>query len=165
MKNNCDGCDVPLQPTAELYVRPYDCTFCPRCAESRQNSSPNFGGEFRVLPRREISENLTHNSQSSDATKRGWLVFALSCAVWTVVAFAGTLTIYHLYRSTESPMRFVTTMGWEFSQILTYAPLTPFVFAFATKFPILREKWAKDTALYLAAGLAFSVAHIALRTA
>jgi signal transduction histidine kinase len=80
-----------------------------------------------------------------------------------VIAFVGTLTIYKLYRTTDSPMRFMTTLEWELCQILTYVPLTPFTFDFATRFPIRRENWIKRCLLYLAAGVAFAIAHIALR--
>ncbi len=164
MKNNCEACDLPLKPNDAAHVCSFDCTFCPVCTENMQSVCPNCGGELKLRPRRKTSEGWSNQiSQSDNFAKRWWMVWAVSFAVWTLVAFAGTLSIYKLYRSTESPMRFFTTMGWEFSQILTYAPLTPFVFAFATKFPIRRDNWAKRAALYLSAGLAFAVAHIALR--
>jgi signal transduction histidine kinase len=88
----------------------------------------------------------------------------VSFGVWSFVALAATLTIFELYRSTDSPMSFMSTLGWEFSQILTYAPLTPFAFAFATLCPIRRENWARRSLQYLVAGLVFTVAHIALRS-
>jgi signal transduction histidine kinase len=89
----------------------------------------------------------------------------VSFGVWSFVAFAATLTVYQLYRTTDYPMRFMTTLGWEFSQVLTYAPLTPLAFAFAARFPIQRKNWARLSLLYLAAGLAFFLAHVALRAA
>jgi signal transduction histidine kinase len=76
---------------------------------------------------------------------------------------AATLTIYKLYRTTDSPMRFMSTLGWESCQILTYAPLTPFAFTFANRFPIRRDNWMSRSLLYLAAGTVFAVAHIALK--
>jgi hypothetical protein len=79
------------------------------------------------------------------------------------VALAATVTIYKLYLSLGSPMTFMNTLGWECCQILTYAPLTPFAFAFATRYPIQRKNWVSRSLLYLAAGLVFAVAHIALR--
>ena len=60
-------------------------------------------------------------------------------------------------------MLFTTTLAWEFCQVLTYAPLTPFVFAFAIRFPMRRENWVRRSLLYLAVGIAFSVAHLVLR--
>jgi signal transduction histidine kinase len=53
--------------------------------------------------------------------------------------------------------------GMEFSQILTYAPLTPFVFAFSMRYPLQRDNWVRRSLLHLAAGLVFTVAHISLR--
>jgi signal transduction histidine kinase len=60
-------------------------------------------------------------------------------------------------------MRFMSALWWEFAQVLTYAPLTPFAFAFATRYPIRRDNWVSRSLLYLAAGTVFSVAHIALK--
>ena len=51
----------------------------------------------------------------------------------------------------------------QFCQILTYAPLTPFAFAFALRYPIHRDNWGRRSLLYLAGGLVLSVAHVALR--
>ena len=103
------------------------------------------------------------DAETNIARHRPWLIWAVSFGVWSLVAFAATLTIYKLYRSTDSPMSFMSTLGWEFCQILTYAPLTPFAFAFATRFPMRRENWVSRSLLYLGAGLVFALAHIALR--
>jgi signal transduction histidine kinase len=89
----------------------------------------------------------------------------MSFGVWSFVAFAATLTIYQLYRSTGSHMPFVTVLGMQCCEILTYAPLTPFAFAFALRYPIRRENWLSRSVLYLAGGLVFSVLHVALRAA
>jgi len=103
------------------------------------------------------------DAETKLAGNRPWLIWAVSFGVWTLVAFAGTLTIYKLYRSTDNPMLFKSTLAWELCQILTYAPLTPFAFAFATRFPMRRENWVSRSLLYLGAGFAFALAHIALR--
>jgi signal transduction histidine kinase len=60
-------------------------------------------------------------------------------------------------------MRFGSVLGLELSQILTYAPLTPFAFVLALRFPVQRENWVRRGLLHLCFGLAFSLAHIALR--
>jgi signal transduction histidine kinase len=52
----------------------------------------------------------------------------------------------------------------QFCQILTYAPLTPFAFAFATRYPIRRNNWMIRSLLYLAAGLIFTAVHVALQS-
>lgn len=94
---------------------------------------------------------------------RPWLIWVASFGVWSFVALAAALTIYEAYRSTSTPMPFKNALGLELCQILTYAPLTPFVFAFATRYPIRRENWVSRFLLYLAAGLAFTAVHVALR--
>jgi two-component system, LytTR family, sensor kinase len=124
---------------------------------------PNCGGELLQRPRRQTFAQPSQPLEPSVARTPTWLIWSISFAIWSLVAFVGTLTIYKLYRSTDTPMKFMSTLGWEFSQILTYAPLTPLAFAFATQFPIRRENWKSRVPLYLACGLIFTVAHIALR--
>jgi sensor histidine kinase YesM len=48
--------------------------------------------------------------------------------------------------------------------VLTYAPLTPFVFAFANRYQVLRGNWAERSLVLLAGSLVFTVAHVALRS-
>ncbi|HEX3820736.1 MAG TPA: histidine kinase [Candidatus Sulfotelmatobacter sp.] len=79
------------------------------------------------------------------------------------VALVGTFTIWRLYLSTDMPMKFTTTLWLELSQILMYAPLTPFVYAFAIRYPVSRHNWKLRALMYLAAGILFSMAHVALR--
>ncbi|HJX00974.1 MAG TPA: histidine kinase [Terriglobales bacterium] len=95
---------------------------------------------------------------------RIWLIFAISFGVWLFVALAATLTVWQLYRSTEMPMKFSTTLWVELSQILAYAPLTPFVYALATRYPIRRNNWKQRAIVYLAAGMLFCVLHITIRS-
>jgi sensor histidine kinase YesM len=60
-------------------------------------------------------------------------------------------------------MRFTSVLGLELSQILTYAPLTPLVFALAICFPIQRGNWTRRSLLHLSFALAFTIAHSTLR--
>ena len=163
MKISCEACERTLPADGEAYVCSYDCTFCPGCATKAQHVCPNCGGELLRRPRRNTPTGRVADAETSPAGDRPWLIWAVSFAVWSLVALAATVTIYKLYRTTDTPMRFMSTLGWEFCQILTYAPLTPFAFAFATRFPIRRENWGSRALLYLAGGLVFTVAHIALR--
>jgi hypothetical protein len=87
----------------------------------------------------------------------------VSLGVWTFVTFAGAGSIYELYRSTGGSMSFPNVLGLECSQILTYFPLTPFVFAFATHYPVQGGNWLQRSLLYLAGGVIFTFAHISLR--
>jgi Putative regulator of cell autolysis len=104
-------------------------------------------------------------STAQSSRPRFWTILAVSFAVWSFVALAGSLTFWQLYRSTDMPMRFVTTLGLELSQILTYVPLTPLVYLLAIRYPIRRENWRHRAWLYLAAGIVFCVAHVILRGA
>ncbi len=101
--------------------------------------------------------------EAGTSRKRPWLIWVLSFAVWTLVALAATVSIYQLYRSMGGAMPFVDVLGLEFSQILSYAPLTPFVFALATRYPFQRRNWLGYSLVYLAGGLLFTVAHITMR--
>ncbi|MBV8475792.1 MAG: histidine kinase [Acidobacteria bacterium] len=94
---------------------------------------------------------------------RSPLVWIVSFSVWTMVALVGAFTITEFYRSMHSPLSFFESLGMQLSQILTYAPLTPIVFALAVRYPIGRENWLPRSLVYLGGGVLFSVAHIVLR--
>ncbi len=87
----------------------------------------------------------------------------MSFAVWGLVLVAATAAIAQYYRSRGAPMAFWETLGLEAGQILPYALLTPFVFAFATRYPFRRKNWVRLLVLYAAVGLLFSIVHITLR--
>jgi signal transduction histidine kinase len=86
-------------------------------------------------------------------------------AVWTFISLAATATIYQLYRRFNGGIGLGEIAGMEFSQVLTYAPLTPLVFALAVRYPLQRGNWVKRSLLHLAAGLVFTLVHISLRAA
>jgi two-component system, LytTR family, sensor kinase len=164
MKHACEGCGVPLSADAEAYVCSYECTFCLTCYFNRQKTCPHCGGELVRRPRRVgvAGANVLPMATSLDSP-RSSIIWAVSCGVWIFVALAASLTIWQLYRSTDMPMSFTTTMWMELSQILTYAPLTPFAYAFANRYPIRKHNWGRLSLLYIAAGLLFCLAHVLLR--
>ena len=165
MKTICEACERALPADLEAYICSFECTFCFECAASTQFVCPNCGGELLRRPRRQTLSGSLDGAPLKPSGNRPWLIWAVSFGVWSFVALAATLTIYHLYRSTNSPTPFMTVLGMQFSQILTYAPLTPFAFVFALRYPIHRENWVRRSLLYFAGGLLFTLAHIALRAA
>jgi len=92
-----------------------------------------------------------------------WLIWVVSFSVWMLVTLASAGSIYELYSSTGGSIGIVDLLGMQCSQSLTYFPLTPFVFAFALRYPIQRGNWIRRSLVYLGGGLIFSVAHITLR--
>jgi sensor histidine kinase YesM len=106
------------------------------------------------------------NSANDELPLRGrrpWLIWVVSFSVWTFVTLAAAGSIYELDRSTGHSMTLLTVLGLESSQILTYSPLTPFVFAFAIRYPVQRGNWMRRSLLHLGGGLVFTIAHITLR--
>ena len=163
MKTSCEACERALPADLEAYICSFECTFCSDCAASTQFACPNCGGELLRRPRRKTPSGNLDDGPRNLLDNRPWLIWAVSIGVWSFIAFAATLTVYQLYRSTNSPTPFLTVLGMQVCQILTYAPLTPFAFAFALRYPIHRENWVRRSLLYLAAGLVFTMAHVALR--
>ena len=161
MKTRCQGCGSHLHPTSEALICSYECTFCPQCARTTQGVCPNCGGELTPRPRRTTAS--TQNSNYSFPTIKAWQVWAISFAVWAFVSLVGSVSIYELYRSMGKPMSFLSTLALESSQEMAYAPLTPFVFAFAVRFPLQRGNWRRRLIPYLAGGLIFCLGHVALR--
>jgi two-component system, LytTR family, sensor kinase len=166
MKTTCEGCARPLEPDGEAYICSYECTFCADCASGGQNICPHCGGELVRRPRRGISaEGPGEGEAEVPIRNRPGLIWAASFGIWTIVSLAATATIYQLYHAFNSATHLGMIAGMEFSQILAYAPLTPFVFALALRYPLQRANWGRRLLLHLAAGLLFSVAHIIIRGA
>jgi two-component system LytT family sensor kinase len=164
MKSRCERCGSGLLPSGEAFICSYECTFCPACAAKAQGICPNCGGELMQRPRRTMTEGDQQTSTGRIPGPKARLVWAVSFVVWTFVALAAAASIYELYRSMGKPMSFSETLALECSQILTYAPLSPLVFAFALRYPLQRRNWRRRSLLYLAGGLVFSLAHITLRS-
>ena len=112
---------------------------------------------------RDLLTTSSGNREGSMPGQPAWMIWAVSFGVWAFVTLAGAGSIYELYRSTGGSMSFPNVLGMQCSQVLTYFPLTPFVFALATRYPIQRGNWLQRSLWYLAGGLVFTVAHITLR--
>jgi two-component system, LytTR family, sensor kinase len=147
------------------YVCSYECTFCPTCASNMHQTCSNCGGELVPRPRRAAPLRAEERTSTSFPwTFRPAIVWGLSFGVWTFIALAYAITVYQLFRSTGESMSFLNVLGLQSSVILTYAPLTPFVFAFANRYQVLRSNWAERSLVLLAGSLLFTVAHVALRS-
>jgi two-component system LytT family sensor kinase len=162
MKSNCEGCQCDLSADAEAYVCSYECTFCADCASKRQRLCPHCGGELVRRPRR-VTLSESADNGSDIPSMRPWLVWVISFGVWSFIALAYAITIYQLYRSTGGSMTFLSVLGLQCSQVLTYIPLTPFVFGLANRYPVQRSNWPKRSLMLLAGGLVFTVVQVALR--
>ena len=164
MKTRCEKCAHAFAAGEDAYICSYECTFCQACAANAHHTCPNCGGELLRRPRRIVGAAVPAATAPTLRPTRSWLIWAVSFGVWTVVSVLATFTIYEFERMRGTPMSVLSTAALEFSQILTYAPLTPLVFALAIRFPFRLGKWWKRCLLYLAGGVLFSAAHIALRT-
>src|SRR5581483_5520407 len=161
MKARCERCSTTLLPSGEAYICSYECTYCAPCSSILNASCPNCGGELMRRPRR--FGGAVAVSSASPEPKRWWLIWAISFGAWGLVLIGATASIAEYYSSRGAPMEFWETVGLEASQILPYALLTPFVFAFATRYPFRRNRWLRCTLLYLGVGLLFTILHITMR--
>lgn len=127
-----------------------------------QNLCPHCGGELVRRPRRAtLAESVINQSDSPHL--RSWLVWAISFGVWTLIACAGSVTMYQFNRVRGLPRQFNSMLALELSQSLTYAPLTPFVFLLACRYPLRGGAWRRRLVFYLLGSLVFTLAHVALR--
>ena len=163
MKTRCEKCESHLLPNGDAFICSYECTFCAVCASKFQSVCPNCGGELIRRPQRTTAGATQQASDNRTPPTKTWLIWAVSFVVWTFIWIAATASIYELYRSIGKPMSFLSVLGLEASQILTYAPLTPFVFLLAVRYPVQRNNWLRRSLPFLAGGLLFSLAHITLR--
>src|SRR5262249_2440408 len=82
-------------------------------------------------------------------TLKSPMLWAVSFGVWTLVSVLASFSIYEYDLAMGRAFYFARVMGLEFSQILTYAPLTPIVFVLAAKFSFTKENWMKRALLHL----------------
>jgi two-component system LytT family sensor kinase len=165
MKTACEACGLPLTRDGEAYICSYECTYCQNCYVNLHRVCPNCAGELvrRPKPGKSIGPKDARAFQECAASPRVRVVLGVSFCIWALIALAATVTIWQLYRSTDMPMPFRKILWLELSQILTYVPLTPFVYAFATRYPIRRDNWPWRLLPYLLAGVLFCIVHIMLR--
>lgn len=52
MKAECEKCKAPTPRQAEARICSFECTFCPDCATTMQDTCPNCGGELLPRPKR-----------------------------------------------------------------------------------------------------------------
>jgi len=158
MKTTCEACKQRLSGNGEAYRCALERTVCAACAAKAHFICSHCGGELSCKPKDGGDGELT------PIRNRPWLIWVVSFGVWSLVAFAAALTIYRQYRGSREPITLASSLGMQFCQILTYAPLTPFAFAFATRYPIRRNNWMIWSLAYLAGGLIFTAAHVALQS-
>jgi two-component system, LytTR family, sensor kinase len=158
---DCEGCRRSLAMDLEVHRCSYGCTFCEECARHNANVCSHCGGELmKQLLSEDSSEDNSELVTGKEQQRQIWLA---SFGVWTFVSLAATATIYELYRPLHNSFSLKEIAGMEFSQILTYAPLTPFFFMLAMRFPIQRENWRQRSLLHLLFGIAFTIGHILLK--
>ncbi len=165
MKTACEACGHPLTSDGDAYICCYGCTYCQTCYVNLRRVCPKCAGELvrRPRPGKSPGPSDARVFQARGESARWSVVLGVSFCIWAVIALAATLTVWQLYRSTDMPMPFRTTLWLELSQILPYVPLTPFVYALATRYPLRRNNWPWRLLPYLLAGVLFCIAHIMLR--
>ena len=167
MKTQCEKCGGALPPDGEAYICSYECTLCPPCAANVHGICPNCGGELSNRPRRKTAIESAETTENLDwqtpERVRPWLVWAVSFGLWTFIALAASVAIYRYDLAAGTPMSFLSEIPLELSRVLTYAPLTPFAFALALRYPLQRENWLRPALVLLAGGIAFMGAHVILR--
>ena len=95
--------------------------------------------------------------------ERSVVVWGISFGLWILLAFITSMSIRQLYRAKGNVMPFGEALALECSQVVPYAPLTPLVLGLALRYPVGKSNWVRRSILYLAAGVAFCLAHITMR--
>jgi len=164
MKAQCEKCGGALLADGEAYVCSYECTFCPVCASNAHGTCPNCGGELIRRPRRKAPIGAAENSDLKiQGSKRPWLIWVVSFALWTFIAVANGISMYQFDRSLGRPMPLMSEITLPLINDLIFALLTPLVFGIALRYPVQRGNWPRRTVFYVAGSLAFTLAHVFLR--
>ena len=164
MKTRCANCGATLLADGVAFICSYECTFCSACVSEYKGRCPNCTNELVRRPRR---EGFIAGAESAVPEPMGgiqpWLVWAASFGAWMLVVLAASVESYEWWKSRGSAISLGSILGLETSQILTYAPLTPVVFALATRFPVRKENWVRVAFLHLWCSVGFSIVHVTLR--
>ncbi len=164
MRRRCEKCTQTLAADGEAYICSFEDTFCAACA-SAGGICPHCGGELVLRPRRSGRRRAPEESPAPVQPKiRRSRIWAVSFGVWTFISVAATATVYEMYHLSGSTTSLGRIAGMEFSELLTYAALTPFVYAFAVRYPIQRENWVRRSLLHLCGGLVLTAGHVVLRS-
>ena len=163
MKTRCERCSAPLDPSGEAQICSCGCTFCPTCGVELHSVCPNCSDELVRRPRRlTMLDHLSAGNSSERIGLGSWQLWLASFAAWSAVSLIDTTSTYWAYKSSGSPMTVGHAVGVAFSLDLTCAPLTPFVFMLALRFPFKKDNWLRNGLLHVLFALAFAVAHVAL---
>ena len=138
------------------------------CAVEDSFTSTSEGDQGRTDPKlaeeADASFSVNHGGMAKSSFRiRLSVIWATSLGVWIFLSVAATVTIYQMYRITGGGAHLGTVAGMEFSQMLSFVPLTPFAFMLAIRYPIRRGDWVKPALLHLTAGCVFTLGHITLR--
>jgi two-component system, LytTR family, sensor kinase len=163
MKTQCEGCGKLLGADAEAHICSYECTYCAECATDASKICPHCGGELNPRPRRNAEMNEAPPRTEAFQVKRPGLIWTMSFAVWSLFGLIATLSVIQLLRTQGNAITFREASRMEFSQMMAFAPLTPFVFMLVARFPIRRKNWVRRSMLYLLGGLVFTAGHVGIR--
>ena len=83
--------------------------------------------------------------------------------MWSFIALLAALSVTQMYRTQGNYLPFRRVLNMQFSQMLPFVPLTPFVFALVAQYPIHRRNWISRSLIYLLGGIVFTAAHVVMR--
>jgi two-component system LytT family sensor kinase len=164
MKSQCERCGTELRPTGQAYICSFECTFCVACVSQLRHLCPNCGGELIRRPSRMVSPVGPRNPEfEPPRIIRQWMVWSVSFAVWTLIAFASAFSMYQFDRSLGRAVAFHDELVVPLMNDLIFAFLTPFLFVKVLSFPIWENNRGRRLLAYIAAAFSFATAHVVLR--
>ena len=164
MKSRCERCGRRLSTNGEAYVCSYECTYCEKCSSQADGICSHCGGELTRRPRRTVQTPaaLIAGPEVSHKRRR-WLIWIASFVVWSFIALLAAVAVTQMARTEGRHLEFRRAMIMQFSQMLPFAPLTPFVFALVGRYTIHRGNWIRCLLVYFFGGLIFTAAHVIMR--
>jgi signal transduction histidine kinase len=163
MTMQCNKCGGALPLGSESYSCSCDDIFCLACASYGQSICTHCGHELTRRQNPNVFTALAHHHVIHSYGQHGWLIWGLSFGVWIFIAFASGFSMYEFQRSLGRYTTLRDELILPLVQSLIFAVLTPFVFHFATRYPVQRENWIRRSGLHLVAAMIFAVIHVAIR--
>ena len=137
--------------------------FCPTCAAEVQKLSPPSELACPPPPEQELGAAPAKRDLGIQVSLRSPLLWAVSFEFEMLVALAAALAMYRYNYFWGRASTLSAALRLPFVQEFSYALLAPFVFVAGLRWPIQRHNWPKRSLLFSLGGMAFAIAHVAIR--
>jgi signal transduction histidine kinase len=110
----------------------------------------------------EINQTIENGGSNIPWWRRRWPRIILIWAIWTVIGIVFTLQYYFTSFRSQHPVKFTDSLYVQITWSYLWALATPLVLWLATRFPVERHNWLRNSLIHLPLSVLLSVALTAI---